>query len=422
MQGMGSLSPNQSATALGHSNAIMSQNIGSAGQSLVPGNSFTDNLKQLGSDAAGALPTAGAIAGGIVGTALGGAAGIETGPGAIATAYAGGVAGSGVGASAGEALKEKVQGQPLQGGEIAKQGIGFGALDAIGGPLISAGGKLLKGIGETVAKAVIPTSIKEAGMEQTYKAANSFPTRILNAISGKAPKAPQTVAQTVFDKGLMGTQSMLGIQAKRATSDLWNKTISPALEKSDVKVNMPDFFNDVEKQIVESNPEKSRQADLIKALDALKEDYKDTSEVPLSELQKFKEGWTKKVPEKAYKGQPIAGAFNDVLNVASGTARNKIYSALGDDVKQAYFDYGNLKGVQELGKRAMTGSKFKGGTGTFLNAAKDMAAVPIGTSGGQIIYKVGQGVELLGKPGAKTVRDILYGLSNSDSQGGQTNN
>lgn len=103
-------------------------------------NGLFDSMKKFGENA---LPTAGAIVGGIGGAALGGLAGIESGPGAIATAYAGGVAGSGAGGAAGEALKEKLQGQPLQPGAIAKEGGIDAAAEGIGGPLLSAGGKLL---------------------------------------------------------------------------------------------------------------------------------------------------------------------------------------------------------------------------------------------------------------------------------------
>jgi hypothetical protein len=58
----------------------------------------------------------------------------------------------------------------------------------------------------------------------------------------------------------------------------------------------------------------------------------------------------------------------------------------------------------------MTGAGMKGGAGSWLNTVKEMAVVPIGTVGGQTIYKVGQGIELFGKPGAKTVADLLQEL------------
>jgi hypothetical protein len=70
--------------------------------------------------------------------------------------------------------------------------------------------------------------------------------------------------------------------------------------------------------------------------------------------------------------------------------------------------YENLKA---LGQKAMTGGKLKVGFGSFWSAVKDMGLVPAGTVGGQAIYKVGQGIELIGKPGAKTVSDLFLPLS-----------
>lgn len=124
--------PQQSAQGLGHSNHLIST----------------------------ILSTGGAIAGGIGGALLGGAAGIETGPGAIATAYGGGVLGSGVGAAGGEALGQFVESklgmrpEGMSGGEIAKQGIVSSATDAIGGPILSGGGKLLAKAANPIISAV----------------------------------------------------------------------------------------------------------------------------------------------------------------------------------------------------------------------------------------------------------------------------
>jgi hypothetical protein len=129
------------------------------------------------------------------------------------------------------------------------------------------------------------------------------------------------------------------------------------------------------------------------------------------DLQQFKEGWAKFLPEKVYKGKSISGAFNEVKNIASSTARNIIYNKMGPDIQKAYFDYGNLKGLAEAGQKAMTGAKLKGGAGTFLSAVKDMLVYPVATYGGRVLYRTGQGLEFFGKPGAKTVIDIF---SNGD--------
>lgn len=133
LNGNTGMTPNQSSTILGHSTGLMENIINGA-----------ENL----------LPTAGAILGGIGGAAAGGIAGIETGPGAVATAYAGGVAGTGAGAAGGEALKEKLQGQSLQPGEIAKQGGINAAFEAVGGPILSVAGKAFGKVANPIVSAV----------------------------------------------------------------------------------------------------------------------------------------------------------------------------------------------------------------------------------------------------------------------------
>ncbi len=125
--------PDASAGALGHSTGVMSNFIKGA-----------ENW----------LPTAGAVAGGIGGAALGGLVGAPTGPGAAVTGYAGGVAGAGLGASAGEALKEHLQGQQLNPGEIAKQGGINAAFEAVGGPLLSGAGKVLGKVASPIVSGV----------------------------------------------------------------------------------------------------------------------------------------------------------------------------------------------------------------------------------------------------------------------------
>jgi len=338
-------------------------------------------------------PTAGMIGGGFLGGIVGGV------PGAIA--------GSGVGAAAGEALSEKLKGEQLQPSKIATEGaIGVGT-ELIGGPLVKAGANLLKATGKTISETVLPTSLKEAGLIQTYKANNSLFNRLVSVFDTATSKAPSTAASTAFEKGIAGTESMIGVQSKKVATDLWQKFIGPKLAFSKIKINMPTFFKEAEQKIISETPEISLQKELLNALESMKEDYAGIGEITLPKLQEFKEGWARLVPEKAYRGKPIAGAFNDMKDTLSDMARTKIYDTLGPEIKKAYIDYGNLKALQELGQKAMTGGKLKGGAGSFMSAIKDMALTPIGTVGGQTIYKVGEGIELVGDPGARFIRDLF---------------
>jgi hypothetical protein len=152
----------------------------------------------------------------------------------------------------------------------------------------------------------------------------------------------------------------------------------------------------------------SRQKSLLEALEALKEDYKGIDEIPLKKLQDIKSGWAQFIPDKSYQGRPIAGAFKDVTAKAADKARTTIYDTLGSDMREAYIDYGNMKALEELGIKAMTGTGLKGGFGGFWSTVKDMALIPVTTIGGKVLYRTGQGIEIIGNAGAKTLADIDF--------------
>lgn len=378
-----------------------------------------DTIKGIGNFFVDQLPAVGGTVGGILGGVAGTPADVVSGP--LGT-VAGATAGAALGGSAGEALKEKIQGSPLSAGNIAVQGGVMGATEAIGGPVLKLAGRGVEAAGEGLAKAFIPKSIQEASMLQTYKAGTSLIDRIGAVLGFGEKKAPGTAASTAFSQALMGTESMIGVQAKRAQSAIWDNIVAPALKQSDTKVNLWDFFKEAEDKIVKENIDPTRQKSLLEALTSIQKDFKGTIQkgvnIGLDELQKFKEGWAKFVPESSYKGKVITGPVNEVRDILSGLSRNKIYTSLGENVKQAYLDYGNLHGITALGQKAMTGvtNIIQGGTGTSIKNVLERVLLPIGTIGGQIIYKAGQGVELLGKPGARIVRDIISGSASAPTK------
>lgn len=414
----------ESQSALANSQSIIDDvlKIPSQNKSVDIAKPFTDGLhtidptgQQSKSFIQDALPTAGAIGGAIGGGVLG----APLGPAGV---YAGGVAGASAGSALGDVAKQAISGSSVDLKQAGKTGAEYGALEAVGGPLISGIGKIIKPVGKWLAKAVIPKSDVEAGVIQSYKAANPIFERLKSALSGSPiPRAPQTAAQTAFDKGLLGTESMIGIQAKREGQNLWNNLIGPKLKESKTEVDMPAFFSDVEKQIVKDNPEPGRQKDLLEALQAMKDDYAGIPKAKAEDIQRFKEGWATFVPEKAYKGKPIASAYRDVQNIAAGKARDFLYKELGPEGRKAYIDYGNLIAIQALGRKAITdGAVPIGGTGTVINSILNRAAIPVGTTGGQTIYKVGEGIEMVGKPGGRTIRDVvgtLLGVGSDPSEG-----
>lgn len=272
--------------------------------------------------------------------------------------------------------------------------------------LVQGAGRIGKKTGEKISELVITKSMREADILQAYKAGSPLSERISNVLKGTS-NPPQGAYKTSVETGLMGTKSMVGIQAKRASETLWKDLIAPRLKESDVKVNIPKFIETVKNKIIADNADPGRQKVLLEALDAVKDDFKGITDIDLAKLQEYKEGWAKFVPEKAYRGKPIGGAYNDVRNQLADESRQTIYSVLGDDVKQAYFDYGNLKGLQEMGVTSMTGQKLKGGSFTGMAELLSQAVTPIGTIAGRAVYKLSNGLEIVGKAGARTVEDAL---------------
>lgn len=306
-----------------------------------------------------------------------------------------------------------VENQDVQDAITPGVGTIVGAAIPVAGAVARGTGRLLQKAGTTASEAVIPTSTREAGMLQTYKANNPFLQRVSDVLKGTS-KQPQTAGKTAIETtagqtipGLFGTQSQIGVQAKRASKSIWNKLISPQLDNANVQVDLPTYFKKVEQDIITNNPEIGRQKSLLEALNAVKEDYANKATVTLPELQKLKEGWAQFVPQKFYNGKDIAGAAGEVNALLADEARQTIYNTLGNNVKQAYIDYGNLQGLQELGKTAMTGQKLKGGAGSFVSELFSRAVTPVGTIGGQVLYQAGKGILFIGEKGSQKIGDVL---------------
>lgn len=293
-------------------------------------------------------------------------------------------------------------------GEAMTPGVGtaIGAAIPLAGPALRATGRATAKLGGKAVESVIPVSTREAGILQTYKANNPFFKRVADVLKG-TEKAPTTAGKTATTQGLLGTKSGIGVQATRASQKLWDDVISPRLKQSNQAVDLDGFFNKIQDDIIKANPEASRQKALLNALQSFKDDYAGINSVSLEKLQKLKEGWAEFIPEKAYRGENISGAANQVRKLMANESRQTIYSQLGDDVKQAYFDYGNLQGLKKLGQTSMTGQKLKGGTGGLVSEIFSQAITPIGTVGGQAVYKLGKGIEFVGNLGAKNLGEAL---------------
>lgn len=268
-------------------------------------------------------------------------------------------------------------------------------------------GTATKAAGYALTKAGIGLSAKEAPLIQAYRARTPLRERIAAVITDDTAKmGPITNRETALRRNLFGSETMIGVQARRGASRVWQQVIEPALKQSTASISFPKFIDEIAEQI-ESIPDLSRRKGLQHALEAFKDDFGQVGDIDLLQLQKYKEGWRKFLPDKAFKGEPIAGTFREIQNIASQLARNKIIREVGDDVRAAYFDYGNLVNLQELGQRALTNSKLKGGFFQGASGLLNMVLTPVATTGGLTLYKAGKGLEFVGAKGLNTVKQIF---------------
>ena len=258
--------------------------------------------------------------------------------------------------------------------------------------LKGAGGSLEK-VGEFSVKSAIPLSKAEAGLVQTYKANNPFLKRILQPLS----EQPRTSAITAIEKGFAGSEEMIGVQAKKEAENLWVNKISPALKGVSENYSVQSGIANVESKILKI-AEPSRKNSLIEALTALKEDYKGLNEIPFTDAQEIKSGLDQFIPDKAFQGKPIAGAFKDVQKMFADDIRNQTYTVLKDqNIRNDFLDYGNLKKLQAWGQTAMTGSKAKAGFGSFISNLSDTLTIPAKTVGGKVLIKAGKTIKTIAK-------------------------
>ncbi len=277
-------------------------------------------------------------------------------------------------------------------------------------PAINKAGTVMKAAGEKATGVGVTMTVPTRMAVQSYEAQQpSLIGRVKGFLTGEKPVGtkPITEANTAVRNGLAGTEWQLGVQAEKASNGIWKDVVQPALKASKEKINKTQFFDSLRKRIIAENPDLTRRKALLEGLDAFAADYKNVNEFGLEKLQNYKEGWAKFVPDKAYKGQPIAGALGDVRNMAAQDARRIIYEKLGDEVKTAYLDYGNLQSIKEAGIKSVDALRSKGVSRQVWEAILDNAVTPVATFAGQVLYKTGQGFEMVGRKGAKTMRDLV---------------
>lgn len=272
-------------------------------------------------------------------------------------------------------------------------------------------GGATKATGEKLYQSAITPTVQEAERILVSKASQpSITSEVFGAgdLVRETPiPMPRTRATTALEKGIAGTETSIGVQAKKVADNLWKKTIAPALDKAEGIVTKDELFAPILKRIDET-VEPSRKKAFQDAFEALQEDYAKVGQFTLKEAQNIKSSLDEFTPSKVFKGQEVANEFRMLQNDMANAIRQKIYNSIDDiDIKQAYRDYGNLVELQKIGVKAISETGLKGGFGGFWSTIWDTATTPIKTIGGKVLYKVGDKLQFVGDKNIKTFGEFL---------------
>ena len=284
-------------------------------------------------------------------------------------------------------------------------------VERAGAKVLGGTGAVTKKTGKKLYESAITPTVQEAEKILSAKATQpSLSSSLYGAgdlVSETPIKMPRTRATTALEKGIAGTETQIGVQAKKVSNDLWKKTIAPALDKTEGVVTKDELFAPILKRIEETT-EPSRKKAFQDAFEALQDDYKDIGQFTLKEAQKVKSSLDEFTPSKVFKGQEVANEFRMLQNDMANAIRQKIYDSIPDiDIKQAYRDYGNLVELQKIGVKALTEAGTKGGFGGFWSTVWDAVTTPIKTIGGKVLYRVGDKLEFVGDKNIKTFGEFL---------------
>ena len=221
---------------------------------------------------------------------------------------------------------------------------------------------------------------------------------------------PTLSSDTALKRGIYGTEKQIGVQSNVEKLDLWKNKIEPALKNSKGSITKDELFARAE-QTVANEAEPARRAAMQNALESLKSDYANVSNIDLGTANKIKSSLDKFTPSKIFKGQDVANELKTLKADMADAIREKTYSSLKDEgIKAAYRDYGNLKQLENVGIKALTAAGKKGGFGNFWTTIYDQATTPIKTVGGKVLYHVGNKLEFVGEKGVETLGQHLENL------------
>ena len=293
-----------------------------------------------------------------------------------------------------------------------------GATVKAAGSATSAAARATKATGKVLYDTGFTPPVREAERILNYEAKNPFLKRAANALTGQeTPGKPRLAADTAMEKGIAGTERMIGVQAKRQAAALWNEKIAPAVKGTDAVVTKDELFAPLQR-LIEKTAEPGRKKALQEAFEAIQEDYADINDLPLELAQAIKRDLDAFTPAKMFRGKDVVSEYRTLAHEMADAIRQKTYDSLADvNIKKDYLDWANLKALEEVGVKAISEAKLKGGFGGFWSAMWDMTTTPIKTVGGQVLYRVGNVLEFAGDKGLKTFGDFLkkQGFQRSNS-------
>lgn len=250
--------------------------------------------------------------------------------------------------------------------------------------------KVIRGAGSTLYKTAITPNVEEAKQIIRYRANSPFLTRV----SEFDVNAPRTRSQTALEYNIAGTESMMGVQARKAADTLWKNKIEPLVKNSDVQMTKDELFTTALERI-SAIEDPTRKKAMMNAYEALLDDYaKYPDSFDLTKAQALKRDLAKFTPTKIFKGQEVANEMRMLQADMASAIRKKTYDSFPDEnIKKMYLDWANLDELEGLGIKAISEASFKGGSGTLLSGLWDMATTPVKTVGGLVLYRVGNAFE-----------------------------
>ena len=328
-----------------------------------------------------------------------------------------------------EALDSAVASGEIAGNILLAEGVSRTAVK-LGDTALKTGQKTLAGVrgvgkataktGEKLYETAFSKSQNEARLLQNYQINKKFLqdelakakgtsefTKIQEQIKILDEHAPKLASESAIERGVMGTEKMIGRQVGVEKMHLWKNRVEPALKSSPDKITKEELFKLAEETVV-SEAEPARKAAFQRAFESLQEDYANFKSADLLSANKIKTSLDKFTPAKIFKGQDVANEINMLKADMADAIRLKTYTSLKDlNIREAYRDYANLKQLEDVGIKALTEAGYKGGFGNFWTSLWNATVTPIKTVGGQILYKVGNKLQFLGDKGIKTMGEHL---------------